>query len=396
MISSSKSFEINLNFLLILTLLLSYTSFAQQPIIIDHNCKDINKIPVSYIQLAKDNLRIGYSHTSHGSQLVTGLNSIKSLGSNYNFSLSNSGLVPGIFLNDYWGNVAGAADLSSDGDLAWRDATIQMLNLSNNDRNVVMWSWCGGVSWTNASGIHAYLDAMNQLEISYPNVKFVYMTGHLDGTGVSGNLNQRNEQIRNYCKSNNKILFDFADIESYDPDALTNYMALLANDGCFYDSDGNGSVDKNWAQDWISNNPSSYLISLASQCSECAHSEGLNCAQKGSAFWWLIARLAGWNGLVSANNDNQNNQPSEYSLMQNYPNPFNPVTTITYSLPINSKVTLTVFDAIGNQLAVLVDEEKSTGKHSVDFNANNLASGLYFYKMQANNFIQTRKMILLK
>lgn len=369
---------------------------AQQPIIIDHNCADFNKIPAAFILTAKQNLKMGYGHTSHGSQLVAGLDALKALGSNYQYTSSNYGLVPGVFLNDYWGNAGGAQDLGSDGNLAWRDATVQMLNLSNNDRNVVMWSWCGGVSWTNASGIQAYLDAMNQLEISYPNVKFVYMTGHLDGTGVSGNLNQRNEQIRNFCQTNNKILFDFADIESYDPDLQNNYMILKANDGCFYDSDGNGSLDMNWATNWINNNPSHQFAQLASNCDECAHSEKLNCIQKGSAFWWLLARLAGWNGVVSDNNDEQNSLPSDFSLMQNFPNPFNPITTITYSLPINSKVTLTVFDAVGNELLVLVNEEKSAGVHSVDFNASNLASGLYFYKMQANNFIQTKKMILLK
>ena len=94
-----------------------------------------------------------------------------------------------------------------------------------------MWSWCGQVDGTEAE-INTYLTLMNQLEQDFPNVKFVYMTGHLIGTGASGNVNQRNEQIRNYARNHNKILFDFADIESYDPDRLTNYMELYANDNC--------------------------------------------------------------------------------------------------------------------------------------------------------------------
>lgn len=382
---------------LIAFLFLSYFDLlAQQPLIIDHTCTDLGKIPVSYIQTAKQNLRIGYGHTSHGSQLVTGLEALESLGSDFYFTKTNYVSQPGVFLNDYWGDAAGVQDLGSDGSLAWRDATIQLLNLSNNDRNVVMWSWCGGVSWTNAAGIQAYLDAMNQLEINYPNVKFVYMTGHLDGTGVNGNLNQRNEQIRNYCRTNNKILFDFADIESYDPDLQTNYMILKANDGCFYDSDGNGSLDMNWATNWINGHSSNQLAQLASNCDECAHSEKLNCIQKGIAYWWMLARIAGWNGVVSDNNDQQNSLPKDFSLTQNFPNPFNPFTTISYALPVNSEVLLTVYDALGNELSVLVNEEKSAGQHSVEFNASNLASGLYFYRIQAGNFNQTRKMILLK
>ena len=70
------------------------------------------------------------------------------------------------------------------------------------------------------------MNPMTALENEYWGVKFVYMTSHLDGCGANGNLNLRNNQIRQYCQTNNKILYDFADIESYDPDGLTNYMAL--------------------------------------------------------------------------------------------------------------------------------------------------------------------------
>ena len=70
---------------------------------------------------------------------------------------------------------------------------------------------------------------MNGLENDYPNVRFVYMTGHLDGSGTSGNLNQRNEQIRNYCTTNGKTLYDFNDIESYDPDG-NYYLDKDANE----------------------------------------------------------------------------------------------------------------------------------------------------------------------
>ena len=112
----------------------------------------------------------------------------------------------------------------------------------------MIWSWCGQVSSATEDDINTYWSLMSGLENDYPNVKFVHMTGHLDGSGIYGNLHQRNEQIRNYCMNNNKILFDFADIESYDPDG-NYYLDKAANDNCDYDSDGNGSRDKNWAID---------------------------------------------------------------------------------------------------------------------------------------------------
>ena len=89
--------------------------------------------------------------------------------------------------------------------------------------------------------------------------------------------------------------------------------------------------------------------------------------------------------------------PSEYSLEQNYPNPFNPTTTINFSIPSSSKVSLKVYDALGKEVATLVDEFKNAGSYAADFTpASNLTSGVYFYTLSAGNFTSTKKLMLVK
>ena len=84
------------------------------------------------------------------------------------------------------------------------------------------------------------------------------------------------------------------------------------------------------------------------------------------------------------------------SLVQNYPNPFNPFTTIQYSIPKQSIVTLRVYDVLGNEVAALVNEEKTAGTYEINFNASALSSGIYYYRLQAGSFVQTKKLVLLK
>jgi hypothetical protein len=86
----------------------------------------------------------------------------------------------------------------------------------------------------------------------------------------------------------------------------------------------------------------------------------------------------------------------EYQLEQNYPNPFNPTTTISWQSPVSSRQTLKVYDILGREVANLVDEYKPAGRYEVQFNASNLASGVYFFKLQAEDFVKTKKMLLLK
>jgi hypothetical protein len=88
--------------------------------------------------------------------------------------------------------------------------------------------------------------------------------------------------------------------------------------------------------------------------------------------------------------------PERFSLDQNYPNPFNPSTKISWQSPVSGHQTLKVFDVLGNEVATLVDEYKEAGKYEATFDASKLSSGIYFYKLQSGNFVETKKMILMK
>jgi subtilisin family serine protease len=88
--------------------------------------------------------------------------------------------------------------------------------------------------------------------------------------------------------------------------------------------------------------------------------------------------------------------PTEYELTQNYPNPFNPITKISWQSPIASYQTLKVYDVLGNEVVTLVDEFRDVGSYEVEFDASNISTGIYFYKLQSGSFVETKKMILLK
>ncbi len=255
----------------------SATATSGQALIIDHTCTDLSQAPDSWVEAAKGMFRLSYGHTSHGSQLVTGMNLLKDpAGSLYWWD--HDGTQGGLSLWD--GTPVG--DLGNPDRYAWATSTRAMLDDPGCDRNVVMWSWCGQAD-TTPDNMQIYLDLMDGLIADYPDVTFIYMTGHLNGTGVDGNLNQRNNQIRDHVLATGGVLFDFADIESYDPDG-EYFLDRGADDGCNYDGG-------NWAEEWCAANVSE----LCASCS-CAHSHPLNCNLKGRAVWWMLARLAGWEG----------------------------------------------------------------------------------------------------
>jgi hypothetical protein len=97
-------------------------------------------------------------------------------------------------------------------------------------------------------------------------------------------------------------------------------------------------------------------------------------------------------GIVPINN----NVPEKFVLSQNYPNPFNPETKISFSVPQKSVVEIKVFDALGREIAVLLNEEVLAGNYDVNFNASSYPSGIYFYRLSTSSFTETKKMVLVK
>lgn len=265
-------------------------------IIIDHNSIKLNDIPTTWIDQAKSKLHIAYGTTSHGSQLVTGMAGLMSWASGgpeyaYNFGGTGGALDLRAYIGDFGGlGIANGLEYDAAENInytAWERATRAYL-ATNPGVNVIMWAWCWGAN-SGIPNMQQYCNLMSQLERDFPNVEFVYMTGRTNGFPSEMPDYEDNEYIRNYCITNKKILYDFYDIECYDPSG--NYFGDKGcNDACDYDSNGDGRRDANWAINWQNAHPGEWY--------DCAseHSQPLNANMKAYAAWHLWARLAGWDG----------------------------------------------------------------------------------------------------
>ena len=265
---------------------------------IDHHCVDITQIPQAWIEEAKNTLHIGYGHTSHGQQITNGMAGLVDFANGGGKGLS---LPENIFAFNN-GGVNGALDLEEgdgyeDGWLDhdcgyypnWIEETREYLDdPSHSDVNVIMWSWCTQVSSKYSSGVlwDHYLGPMAELEEDYPQVTFIYMTGHAD-INDDANIKAANDSIRSYCRNNNKWLFDFADFDRHDPDG-TYYE--FVDDNCDYYNTIGGTFLGNWAEKW----QNAHTEGVDWYQTGESHTYSINENQKGYAAWWMWARLVGW------------------------------------------------------------------------------------------------------
>lgn len=246
-----------------------------QGIVIDHTSVKLTEISPLWINAVQNSIQSHYAHTSHGEQLLYGLEFIGAEKNSFKYTVEFSGLP--VDSESYCIYDGQRYETYVSPELYWEseeglNMTREVLD-DNPELDTSMWAWCTQCDWYGEGEVNGYLEAITQLEDEYPAVTFIYFTGNAQATGYDGyNRFMRNNQIREYCIENNKILYDFGDIDSW-----------------WYNS---GS--SRWEQ--YTYNYSGIEVPAEHpryQLDEYGHTSVENCWNKGVAWWWMISVIAG-------------------------------------------------------------------------------------------------------
>jgi hypothetical protein len=352
------------------------------PIVIDHNCTNLSQIPLAWIQSVQDHIRLEYGHQSHGWQLTHGANIIQ-FGNPVYADSAGYKTLPVVTDNlcfwdawdmlpeNYWSTAAGMNNTRT-------------ILRNNPSINVSMFCWCNEVGGATASYIQAYLDSVSKLETEFPNVTFVYMTGNANTADWDGyNRQLRNQEIRQYCAAHSKVLYDFADIDSwwFNPTTHAWEQATYVYSGTTV--------------------PVQHPQYVSPQCDICGHANRASCIQKGNALWWLLVEIAGARQVLTGVDQTPIGGAS-LALQQNFPNPFDGGTSIGFTLQSAGRVELQIFSITGQLVATLCNSQMDRGAHSLNWNGLDsrgtaLPNGIYFYRLKGpDGSFATKKMIKLR
>jgi len=350
------------------------------PLVIDHTCTDIQSIPPAWIDSIQAKVFFHYAHTSYGEQLTIGMQRLESSDPAYDINIGFRTLpvdpdalctfdgqetVTYVTPAEYYETAAGM--------------NMTRAVLSNNPTvNASLFTWCTQMNGYTQAQVQAYLDSMSALEREFPDVTFVYATGNAQRTGADGYYRyMNNEMIRQYCIANNKVLYDFEDLDCWYLNPATSQWEHSTYD------DGQGHIV-----------PYEHPVFSGS---DGGHASYASCDQKGRSVWWMVARLAGWSAASGAESAALGAPVRCWS----FPNPFNPCARVAFTLPREQEVRVSVYDVRGALVKSLFEGQGARGLNELVWNGADAAgrpcgSGMYLCRVTCEQGSYTSKMILVR